>query len=156
MSGTARSIAAPVVIRRAILTDKAEWLRLRRRLWPEADSENLASELDSMLQDEDAPVFVAERGDAGLCGLLEAGMRRYADGCDSSPVGYIEGWYVDDDIRGSGVGAALLAEAEDWARERGFKEMASDTGITNEASRMAHVALGYHETERLIHFSKTL
>jgi aminoglycoside 6'-N-acetyltransferase I len=144
------------VIRRAVPADKAEWLRMRRLLWPESNSEDLASEPDSMLQNEDAPVFVAERGSAGLCGLLEAGLRRYADGCDTSPVGYIEGWYVDDDLRGSGVGAALLAEAEDWARERGLREMASDTGITNETSRKAHLALGYHETERLIHFAKTL
>ena len=92
----------------------------------------------------------------GLCGLLEAGTRPYADGCDTSPVGYIEGWYVDEDVRGQRVGAALLAEAEDWARERGLKEMASDADINNEPSLRAHLALGYHETERLIHFAKTL
>jgi aminoglycoside 6'-N-acetyltransferase I len=129
---------------------------MRSLLWPKVSPGNLAGELDAMLNDEDAPVFVAERASGGLCGLLEAGMRRYADGCDTSPVGYIEGWYVDQDRRGQGVGAALIAEAEDWARDRGLKEMASDAEIANEASLKAHLALGYRETERLIHFAKSL
>ena len=155
-SGAVHLPETPAVIRRALPTDKAEWLRMRCMLWPQVDSLNLASELDSMLLDEEAPVFVAERSEGGLCGLLEAGMRRYADGCDTSPVGYIEGWYVDEDMRLSGVGAALVAEAEDWARERGLKEMASDTEIANDNSQQAHRALGYHETERLVHFAKQL
>ena len=49
-----------------------------------------------------------------------------------------------------------------WPRPRigpassGLHEMASDADITNEPSLKAHLALGYHETERLIHFAKTL
>ncbi len=156
MSDSGRSAASPIVIRRAITADRSEWLRLRCRLWPDVDPDNLAGELESMLQDDEAPVFVVERPGGGLCGLLEAGLRRYADGCDTSPVGYIEGWYVDEDMRGQHVGSALMAEAEDWARERGLKEMASDTQFTNEVSLKAHLALGYHETERLIHFGKSL
>lgn len=156
MSATSRASAAPVLIRRAVSTDKEEWLRMRCLLWPDTDPGNLASELDSMLKDDDTAVFVAERNGAGLSGLLEAGTRRYADGCDTSPVGYIEGWYVDTDVRGQGIGAALMAEAEDWARDRGLQEMASDAEITNETSLRAHLALGYRETERLVHFAKTL
>jgi aminoglycoside 6'-N-acetyltransferase I len=59
-------------------------------------------------------------------------------------------------MRGQCVGAALMKEAEDWARERGLREMASDAEIHNVDSLRAHVALGYHETERLVHFTKRL
>ena len=156
MSASSRSSASPIVIRRAVPTDKREWLRLRCQLWPDVDPDNLAGELDSMLQDDETPVFVVQRPDGGLCGLLEAGIRRYADGCETSPVGYIEGWIVDQDMRGQHVGSALMAEAEDWARERGLTEMASDASISNEPSHKAHLALGYHETERLVHFAKLL
>jgi len=129
---------------------------MRCLLWPAEDANGLAAELESMLANPDTPVFVAERGGGGLCGLLEAGTRPYADGCDTSPVGYLEGWYVDEDVRGQGVGGALVAEAEDWAGARGLREMASDAGLDNEASHRAHIALGYDEAERLVHFAKKL
>ena len=145
-----------LVVRRVTASDMPEWLRMRRLLWPDASADDLGGELEHMLKDNDSPVFVAERPAGGLCGLLEAGMRRYADGCNTSPVGYIEGWYVDEDMRNRGVGAAMMAEAEDWARERGLSEMASDTAITNEFAFRAHLALGYREVERLVHFAKTL
>jgi len=101
-------------------------------------------------------VFVAVRPEGGLGGFLEASLRTYAEGCDSSPVGYIEGWYVDPDLRRQGVGRALLRAAEAWARAQGCQEMASDCRLDNEASWRAHLALGYEEAERLIHFRKRL
>jgi aminoglycoside 6'-N-acetyltransferase I len=129
---------------------------MRVLLWPEHAAEDLAADLDSMLADALSPVFVAEREAGGLCGLLEAGTRRYADGCSTSPVGYIEGWYVDADVRGMGIGRHLVSAAEAWAREQGLREMASDALISNEPSLKAHLALGYEEKERLVHFAKIL
>jgi aminoglycoside 6'-N-acetyltransferase I len=129
---------------------------MRLLLWPQLDPRNEIREMDAMLADPLTPVFVAERQGGGLCGLLETGTRPYADGCDTSPVGYIEGWFVDEDMRGTGVGRALVAAAEQWARERGLHEMASDTAISNEAGLKAHLALGYKEIERVIHLAKEL
>ena len=145
-----------VVIRRVSRKDHPEWLRMRALLWPQADPKQLGDELDALLENPMTPVFVAERIGGGLCGLLEAGTRPYADGCDTSPVGYIEGWYVDEDLRGTGIGRALVSEAEDWARDRGLHEMASDTELTNDVGLKAHLALGYKEIERAIRFAKRL
>jgi aminoglycoside 6'-N-acetyltransferase I len=146
----------PLLIRRVAPGDRSEWLRMRTLLFHPADPGGLADELDSMMKDPMTPVYVAERQDGGLCGLLEAGTRPYADGCDTSPVGYIEGWFVDEDVRATGVGRALVAAAEAWAREQGMHEMASDTAISNEAGLKAHLALGYREIERVIHLAKEL
>lgn len=88
--------------------------------------------------------------------FLEASIRPYADGCDTRNVGYIEGWYVDADMRRQGLGAELVSAAEAWAIEQGCREMASDCLLDNEISFRAHLALGYQETERLIHFKKRL
>ena len=44
-----------------------------------------------------------------------------ADGCTTHPVGYVEGWYVDPDVRRKGVGKALVAAAEIcFTRSRGI------------------------------------
>ena len=101
-------------------------------------------------------VFVVDRGNGLLGGFLETGTRNHADGCDASPVGYIEGWYVDADLRQAGWGGRLVEAAEAWARSRGYAEMASDCLLDNDVSLKAHSALGYVEAERLIHFRKTL
>jgi aminoglycoside 6'-N-acetyltransferase I len=146
----------PVHVRRATPTDQAEWLRMRRLLWPEAPADDLSQEMASILTDPRTPVFVAEREEGGLGGFLEAGTRPYVDGCDTSPVGYIEGWFVDEDLRHHGVGRALVEAAEAWARGLGLHEMASDAHVENDMSLKAHLALGYKEMERLIAFAKVL
>lgn len=43
-----------------------------------------------------------------------------------------------------------------WARERGFTELASDTEVENDLSLAAHLRFGFFETERLIKFRKPL
>jgi aminoglycoside 6'-N-acetyltransferase I len=145
-----------ITIRPLAASDRDEWWRMRVALWPEDAPESLRREMDQIAADPLQPVFVAERDAGGLGGFVEAGTRRYAEGCETSPVGYIEGWFVDEDLRRHGVGGMLLRAVEDWARSHGLKEIGSDTWLWNEASIRAHEALGYHEAERLVHFAKSL
>lgn len=109
------SRAAPPV-RRLELGDRNDWRRMRHALWPEESGEELERGMAEWEASADAVVFVAVRPDGSVCGFVEAGSRSYADGCETSPVGYVEGWYVDPDVRRQGYGRALLAAAEEWAR----------------------------------------
>lgn len=143
-------------IRRATHEDKSHWLRMRQGLWPEAPIEYLDFDLDDRLADADYAVFVASRADGELVAFIETGLRDYGEGCETSPVGYIEAWYVDEHIRGQKLGRDLVHVAEGWAREKGCMEMASDTWLENEASIAAHLKLGYQEADRLVHFVKQL
>jgi aminoglycoside 6'-N-acetyltransferase I len=144
-------------VRRVNSADDAEWLRMRDALWPGLAATHHRREMVGYLGDEVThAVFVLDRGEGRLGGFLEASTRAAADGCETSPVGYIEGWYIDPDLRQSGWGGALMAAAEDWARACGYAEMASDCVIENVVSFRAHTALGYRETERLVHFRKPL
>jgi aminoglycoside 6'-N-acetyltransferase I len=143
-------------IRRANPGDINEWIRLRMILWDHLTAEDLEDDVHELLSDPERAVIVAVRPDGCLAGFLEASLRKYADGCETSPVGYIEGWCVDEDVRGNGVGASLVRAAEDWARGLGCEEMASDTWLDNEGSIEAHKKLGYEEAERLVHFAKWL
>jgi aminoglycoside 6'-N-acetyltransferase I len=144
-------------VRRVSPEDEAEWLRVRDALWPGLAPAHHRQEMADYLADEAThAVFVVDRGDGRLGGFLEASTRTVAEGCETSPVGYIEGWYVDPDLRRSGWGGSLVAAAEEWARGRGYAEMASDCEIANGVSFRAHTALGYRETDRLVHFRKPL
>jgi aminoglycoside 6'-N-acetyltransferase I len=136
--------------------DLAEWLRMRRSLWGDCPDEQQAREMDEVLAGDLDEVFFAERPDGGLCGFLEAALRSRANGCDSSPVGYIEGWFVDEDVRRQGVGCALVEVAEVWARSKGCRQMASDAELWNDVSHQAHRAVGYEESARLVLYKKDL
>jgi aminoglycoside 6'-N-acetyltransferase I len=150
------------MIVRAIRKGEAgEWAQLRARLWPHSDAQELAAEARAFLDGTEMPTiaeaFVAweEEGAAAL-GLLELAVRPFADGCESRPVAHVEGWYVEPAARGRGVGRALMSAAENWARGRGFTELASDTELENGVSLTAHLHCGFSETERLIKFRKPL
>jgi aminoglycoside 6'-N-acetyltransferase I len=137
--------------------DMEEWLRMRLALWPDDRLLRHQNEMREILSNpQELITFVAERPAGGLGAFLEASLRRYADGCDSSPVGYIEGWYVDPDLRRLGIGRQLVQAAEGWAASRGCQEMGSDCELENQVSWSAHLALDYQEAERLIHFCKRL
>ena len=146
----------PVQIRAYRDADWPDWLRLSLALFSEHSADELEPGMLEHRARSDAEVFVAEREDGSVAGFIEVGARPYADGCETSPVGYIEAWYVDPDARRKGCGRALLEAAEEWARGRGYREMASDAQLNNEISYAAHRRAGYAEVDRIVQFRKVL
>jgi aminoglycoside 6'-N-acetyltransferase I len=142
-------------IRAATNSDLPELVRLFNALFPDNSEEE--HEITRYLAGKVSPgvILVAERAQ-GLAGFVEVATRPYAEGCESSPVAYIEAWYVDADVRRAGVGRALVAAAEAWARAQNFTEIASDALTDNHVSIAAHRALGYEEVERIVCFRRSL
>jgi aminoglycoside 6'-N-acetyltransferase I len=149
-----RSTAADrrVRVRRYCDDDRAEWQRMRTALWPDQTVEDM----NAWLGRTGAVVLVADRGGGRLTGFAEAATRPYADGCETSPVAYLEGWWVDPDARRQGVGRDLVDAVETWARGEGYSELASDTTLDNVGSQAAHRRLGFAEVERAVLFRKVL
>jgi aminoglycoside 6'-N-acetyltransferase I len=144
-------------VRARIPGDDEEWLRLRTALWPDLDEAAHRREMRAWLERPDAVVLIAPRADGtGLLGFAEVGARSLADGCETSPLAYLEGWYVDAEARRRGIGAALVDAAEAWARSKGYREFASDAELENVDSQRAHVSLGFREVERSVLYLKTL
>ena len=137
--------------------DRDQWARMRRALFPDFDPPEIDDYFKTGRFDgfEQCEVFVAGDGE-NLVGFAEASARPYADGCKTTPVAYLEAWYVDPGARAKGVGAMLVAAVEDWGRKKGFKEIASDADIHNHLSQKAHAALGFVETDRIVCFAKKL
>jgi len=145
--------------------EPGDWPQLaamRALLWPDASDQEHLSELESgpsNLGQSQFPVvaLVSEDERGALTGFLEVGLRSHADGCDTRrPVGFVEGWFVREELRGKGVGKELMDAAEEWARAQGCHEMASDAQIDNPGSERAHAALGFEIVDRCIHFRKAL
>ena len=142
--------------------DREQLSLMRLALWPDLSVDEDRQELDAALSGKPMgtmplTILVAETGDGDLVGFVEVGLRSHADGCDTSvPVGFVEGWFVSELHRRKGVGAKLLAAAEDWARGHGCIEMASDTWLDNDKSQRVHEALGFEVVDRCVHYRKAL
>lgn len=139
--------------------DVGAWAALRCALWPTEDRGELTAEAEGFLTRGDAllrAVLVAEHPEAGVVGMAELGMRPYAEGCSTSPVAFLEGWYVAEGHRGLGIGGGLVAAAERWAAAQGCSEFASDAEVDNALSAAAHRALGFAEVGVIRCFRKPI
>jgi len=144
-------------VREVTANDASEWFRLRKLLWDESsDDEHRMEMLDIYEHNETQLVLVAETDGGKLVGFLEASIRPFVEDCHSDHVGYLEGWFVKPEYRKQGIGRKLVAAAENWARQKGCTEMASDSEMGNNLSLQAHQNLGYEETSRLVHLRKDL
>ena len=152
-------------LRPATPADIPVWGELRHKLWQEHASNELTAELTQYFDGSVSRplacfVLECEDGDAlpagVLGGFIEASLRSYGEGCKTSPVGYLEGWYVEKALRWQGWGTKLVRAAEQWAREQGVTEMASDHVPENVVSERAHKALGYQVVQRIICLRKDL
>lgn len=63
---------------------------------------------------------------------------------------------VADEVRGTGVGAALLAAVEQWARDRGFASVHVRSNVIRERAHRFYLREGYIEVKRQAVFVKRL
>ena len=137
--------------------DAAAWERMRDRLWPASAGEHAAEIAAFFAGERRDPVEVLlALEDADAIGFAEISIRSHAEGCHSDRIAYLEGWFVEEPNRRQGVGRALVAAVEEWARAQHCTELASDTEIENEGSAAAHRSIGFEETTRIVCFRKDL
>ena len=129
---------------------------LALKLWPSHTLQELEKELAELLVDPEAAVFL-KLADGIPVGFAQCQLRHdYVEGTETSPVGYLEGIYVEPPFRRLGIAGMLLAACEDWARKNNCREFASDCELDNGESLLFHKRLGFREANRIICFTKTL
>lgn len=106
---------------------------------------------------DECVVFLDVVDGFGIRAFAEAALRRdHVNGCETSPVAFLEGIFVRPVDQGSGIGRLLLRSVQSWALEQGVTELASDAHLENVASHAFHLALGFEESDRVVYFRKLL
>lgn len=135
------------------------WAELRFALWPWDDVQAHAEEAEELYlsDNRERSAFVALGHTGEVIGFAEATLRRdYVEGCNTSPVVFLEGIFIKSEQRQSGVARALSAAVADWGRAKGCSEFASNALLDNVDSHAFHAAIGFEETERVVFFRKDL
>lgn len=128
---------------------------MRCALWPEASAAEHEAELAAQGADRpDCATFVAARPDGRLCGFAEVALRPWAEGVEAQPAAFLEGLYVDPDMRRQRVARQLVDACDAWAASRGSSGLGSDTQLDNTQSQAVHARLGFREIERTVVYAR--
>jgi aminoglycoside 6'-N-acetyltransferase I len=136
-------MAMEFVVRQMTAGDRTCWAELRGALWPEETREAHDRATDTMLAGDEAWDFIIEAASGAPAGFAEVAMRPYANGCDSRRVPFLEGIWIEPQLRRQGLGLRLIAHIEQFVIGRGFREIGSDTQIDNRMSQAAHHSWGF-------------
>lgn len=115
----------------------------------DSDEATLLNSLRSILQQDDAVIFVADAGGT-LVGLAEVYLRHD----EPHPLiithryGYLQSLIVSAQFRRSGIGRRLVAASHEWAKERGATEMQLDSWEFREGPLHFYEHLGYRTLKR--------
>ena len=94
-------------------------------------------------------VLIATADDGQRFGFIYLHNQR--TGLTGEEQGYVSMLSVTQEAEGRGVGRALLAAGEAWAREQGFRHLALDTFGDNLHARAVYAHLGFaEETLKLV------
>ena len=144
------------MIKKAMPCDSRVLAELAVQLWDRHTVDALETEFLETMQNERSAFFIQYCLDAPV-GFAQCALRTdYVEGTESSPVGYLEGIFVTAEYRDRGYAKELLLACEQWAKNMGCTEFASDCELDNVGSLKFHLAMGFDEVNRIICFKKRI
>lgn len=136
--------------------NKSRWIELAQKLWPESEEIELREELLANLKSGKETAFLFQI-EGVLVAFINVSIRvDYVEGSEKSPVGYVEGIYVEPEYRDKKIALQLFKKAEKWAINRGCTQMGSDIELENVNSYKFHKKIGFKEANRIICFIKDI
>lgn len=144
------------LIRKATIEDVPQLVSLAIQMWKSHTVEDLTKIFCKHIRKGKNIIFLAI-SEEHIVGFAQCGLRfDYVEGTDSSPVGYLEGIFVLEEYKKRGYAKELLGECQNWAKDQGCLEFASDCELDNEESLKFHLKMGFAEANRIICFTKSL
>lgn len=144
------------MVKKATMNESRILAEMAVRMWDSNTVEELTSEFAETLKGRSVVFFIKYIEEMPV-GFAQCGLRTdYVEGTESSPVGYLEGIFVQEDCRNKGYARELILACEKWAKEMGCSEFASDCELENVSSFKFHMAMGFEEANRVICFRKDL
>lgn len=140
---TRESHAMSVNVRSASLADVTRLAELVTQLGYPTNASEMHDRLDSILQDPGYATWVAEIEEE-IVGLVGARMGLYYE--ENGSYGQILMMVTDDRQRGSGIGTALIVEAERWIAERGGRRVIVTSGTQRSDAHAFYEKRGYRAT----------
>lgn len=135
----------------------AGWAALRHLLWEDEPAETHRAEAAAQLADPGRFLNLVALEGGAVVGFAEASIRHeYVNGCEGSPVAFLEGIFVAPELRRQGLARQLVAAVADWGRLQGCREFASDAWHDDAESHAFHLAAGFAETERVVYFRQEI
>jgi len=144
---------APITIRSLIPEDGAAVAALSDDLGYPSDPASMEARISALRSEEDHAVFGATGEDGSLLGWVHICSRLLLI---DPPSAFVEGLVVSATARRNGVGRALMAAAEDWARAAGAGVIRLRSAATRLDAHAFYRALGYREGKAALGFEKTL
>jgi GNAT superfamily N-acetyltransferase len=139
-------------LRNARLDDAAQIARLADELGYPATTQDIAARLTALLPQSHHHVVVAQ-GDDGLLGWIAVERRLTLESGERIE---IVGLVVSSVARRSGIGQALVADAERWALAQGFDSIVVRSNVARAESHPFYERLGYVRRKTQHLYSKPL
>lgn len=125
-------------------------------LWADSDFDEELAYYKSLLDSVDDMCYLA-KAQEGYIGFIHVAIRNdYVEGATDYPIAYVEGLYVKPNYQKLGIGRKLTQMGEDWGRQKGCKQVASDAELDNTESIDFHKKIGFKEVNRVVCFVKKL
>lgn len=137
--------------------EEDQWARMRAELF-RITFDEAKEETEAFTAGEHLTLKIVFVGvvDDEICAFLEVSERNYASGCYDGPVAFMEGWFVDEKLRGMGVGRRLVEAAIAWSKSKAYPHLASDSELANIAGHRAHESVGFEEVDRVVQYRMAL
>jgi aminoglycoside 6'-N-acetyltransferase I len=125
-------------------------------LWTDCKFEEEYEYYKTLIHSDKEVCYLVKKENEYIAFIHLAVRNDYVEGVDELPVAYLEGIYVKANFQNRKIAKSLIDKAVEWTKQRGLKQIASDTSLTNATSIEFHKKVGFKEVERIVCFIKDL